>query len=89
MAMQSHYEIHVQQGERWSAYVRFNGSQCEQAVKEAKQLDTGDVGSVKVVREVYDTTEGAHSKYIIYESQSTSANDGETDHTALGANGGG
>ena len=89
MAMQAHYEIHVQQDERWSAYVQFNGSQCEQAVEEAKQLDSGDVGSVKVIREVYDTTECTHSTYIIYESQGTSASDGETDHTALGSDGAG
>ena len=89
MAMQTRYEVHVQQDERWSAHAQFKGLQREQALEEAKQLESGDVGSVKVIREVYDTAEGTHRKYIIYESQGTSASDGETDHTALGADGGG
>ena len=89
MAMQIHYGIHVQQGGRWGVHAQFEGSQREQAVEEAKQLDSGDVGSVKVIREVYDTAEGTHRKYIIYESQGASTSDGKTDHTARGVDGGG
>ncbi len=89
MAMQTRYEVHVQQDERWSAHAQFKGLQREQALEEAKQLESGDVGSVKVIREVYDTAEGTHRKYIIYESHSASASDGKTDHTARGADGGG
>ncbi len=89
MAMQTHYEVHVEQHGRWSIHAQFDSSQRDQAVEEAKQLDVGGVGSVKVVREVYDTTEGTHRDYIIYKSQGASASDGETDTTERGGGGGG
>jgi hypothetical protein len=85
MAMQAHYEVHVQQGGRWSIHAQFDGSSRDQAIEEAKGLDAGGVGSVKVIREVYDTTEGTHRDYIIYKSGGASATDGETDTTERGA----
>ena len=87
MAIQTRYEVHVQQDERWSAHAQFKGLQREQALEEAKQLDSGEVGSVKVIREVYDTAEGTHRKYIIYESHVASASDGATEYTAPRADG--
>jgi len=87
MAIQTRYEVHVQQDERWSAHAQFKGLQREQALEEAKQLDSGEVGSVKVIREVYDTAEGTHRKYIIYESHVASASDGATEYTARRADG--
>jgi adenylate cyclase len=92
MAMQTHYEVHVQQGGRWSIHAQFDGSSRDQAIDEAKALDAGGVGNVKVIREVYDTTEGTHRDYVIYKSRGASAADGETDTTERGAgrgNGGG
>jgi adenylate cyclase len=89
MAMQTHYEVHVQQGGRWSIHAQFDSAQRDQAVEEAKQLDSHGVGSVKVIREVYDTTEGTHRDYVIYKSQGASATDGETDTTERGGGGGG
>ncbi|MBT6095341.1 MAG: adenylate/guanylate cyclase domain-containing protein [Rhodospirillaceae bacterium] len=89
MAMQTHYEVQVEQHGRWSIHAQFDGSQRDQAVEEAKQLDVGGVGSVKVIREVYDTSEGTHRDYVIYKSKGAGAADGETDTTERGGGGGG
>ena len=77
MAMQTHYEVHVQQAGRWSIHAQFDSSQRDQAIEEAKQLDSHGVGAVKVIREVYDTSEGTHRDYVIYKSQGAAASDGE------------
>ncbi|MEK9753555.1 MAG: hypothetical protein VW338_10160 [Rhodospirillaceae bacterium] len=89
MAMQTHYEVHVQQGGRWSIHAQFHSTQRDQAIEEAKGLYSGGVGAVKVIREVYDTAEGTHRDYFIYKSRGASAADGETDTTERGANRGG
>ncbi|MDD9875899.1 MAG: adenylate/guanylate cyclase domain-containing protein [Magnetovibrio sp.] len=88
MALQTNYEVHVQQGGRWSIHAQFDSHQKDTAIEEAKQLDSqGNIGAVKVIREVYDTTEGTHRDYVVYKSAGVSASDGETDRT--GDRGGG
>jgi len=82
MALQTHYEVHVQQGGRWSIHAQFGSSQKDVAIEEAKQLDSqGNIGAVKVIREVYDVAEGTHRDYVVYKSAGATASDGETDTT--------
>lgn len=87
MSMQTHYEVHVQQGGRWSIHAQFDSAQRDQAINEAKALDSGGVGAVKVIREVYDTAEGTHRDYVIYKSRGAGTVDGETDTTERGGGG--
>ncbi|MBT6885128.1 MAG: adenylate/guanylate cyclase domain-containing protein [Rhodospirillaceae bacterium] len=82
MPVQTHYEVHVQQGGRWSIHAQFDSHQKDIAIEEAKQLDSqGNTGAVKVIREVYDSGQGTHRDYVIYKSAGASASDGETDRT--------
>ena len=82
MPVQTHYEVHVQQGGRWSIHAQFDSHQKDIAIEEAKQLDSqGNIGAVKVIREVYDSGQGTHRDYVIYKSAGASASDGETDRT--------
>ncbi len=82
MALQTHYEVHVQQGGRWSIHAQFDSNQKDVAIEEAKQLDSqGNIGAVKVIREVYDVAEGTHRDYVVYKSAGATASDGETDTT--------
>ncbi|MBT3910498.1 MAG: adenylate/guanylate cyclase domain-containing protein [Rhodospirillaceae bacterium] len=82
MPVQTHYEVHVQQGGRWSIHAQFDSHQKDVAIEEAKQLDSqGNTGAVKVIREVYDSGQGTHRNYVIYKSAGASASDGETDRT--------
>ena len=82
MPVQTHYEVHVQQGGRWSIHAQFDSHQKDVAIEEAKQLDSqGNIGAVKVIREVYGSGQGTHRDYVIYKSAGASASDGETDRT--------
>ena len=86
MALQTHYEVHVEQGGRWSIHAQFASNQKDVAIEEAKQLDSqGNIGAVKVIREVYDTNQGTHRDYVVYKSAGVTATDGETDTTERGA----
>ncbi|MEK9726015.1 MAG: hypothetical protein VW405_21360 [Rhodospirillaceae bacterium] len=66
MALQTHYEVHVQKGGRWSIHAQFASNQKDVAIEEAKQLDSqGNIGAVKVIREVYDSDQGTHRDYVV------------------------
>jgi len=82
MPLQTNYEVHVQQAGRWSIHAQFASQEKDIAIEEAKKVDSfGNIGAVKVIREVYDSTEGTHRNYIIYKSQGVGSEDGETDRT--------
>ena len=69
MPIQTHLEVHVLQHGRWSIHAQFDASQKEIAVEEGKMLDSQPgIDAVKVIREVYDPTEGTHRDYVIYKS---------------------
>ncbi len=69
MPIQTHYEVHVLQGSRWSIHAQFESGQKEMAVEEGKQLDRQPgIDAVKVIREVYDPAESTHRDYVIYKS---------------------
>ena len=87
MPLQTNYEVHVQQGGRWSIHAQYDSHQKDVAIEEAKKVDSqGNIGAVKVIREVYDPTEGTHRNYIIYKSEGVDSNDGETDRTGTKIN---
>lgn len=82
MTLQTHYEVHVQQGGRWSIHAQFAPEQKDKAIDEAKQLNSqGNIGAVKVIREVYDASQGTHRDYVVYKSAGVTMSDGETDAT--------
>jgi len=69
MARQTHYEVHVFQNGRWSIHAQFDARQQEMAIEEGKTLDQmPSVQAVKVVREVYDSSEGTHRDFVVYKS---------------------
>ncbi|NQW01415.1 MAG: adenylate/guanylate cyclase domain-containing protein [Rhodospirillales bacterium] len=69
MPVQTHYEVHVLQGSRWSIHAQFEGGQKEMAVDEGKMLDRQPgIDAVKVIREVYDPELSTHRDYVIYKS---------------------
>ena len=69
MATQTHYEVHVLQGSRWSIHAQFASGEKDLAVDEGK-LQDGQAGidAVKVIREVYDPAESTHRDFVIYKS---------------------
>ena len=57
MAKEITFEIYIQQGGRWLLEARFNNSQKDQAIEEARQIEKqSKLESIKVVREVTTTT---------------------------------
>lgn len=69
MPVQTHYEVHVLQGSRWSIHAQFEGGQKDMAVDEGKMLDRQPgIDAVKVIREVYDPAQSTHRDYVIYKS---------------------
>lgn len=69
MPVQTHYEVHVLQGSRWSIHAQFEGGQKEMAVDEGKLLDRQPgIDAVKVIREVYDPELSTHRDYVIFKS---------------------
>lgn len=81
MARQTNYEVMVQQGGNWQIHARFTGRQKDEAIEEAKQLDsTSGIGQVRVVKDVYDPDEGISEEYVIYKSST---------HKSSGGGGGG
>ncbi len=69
MPVQTHYEVHVLQGSRWSIHAQFEGGQKEMAVDEGKMLDRQPgIDGVKVIREVYDPAQSTHRDYVIYKT---------------------
>lgn len=91
MPVQTHYEVHVLQGSRWSIHAQFEGGQKEMAVDEGMMLDRQPgIDAVKVIREVYDPDLSTHRDYVIYKSSDMPAagrdndndNDGDSDESS-------
>ncbi len=63
------YEVHVQQGGRWSIHATFLGHQGNDAINEGKELDRlTTIDAVKVIKEVYDAQKDRHNEFIIFKS---------------------
>lgn len=90
MPVQTHYEVHVLQGSRWSIHAQFAGGQKEMAINEGTMLDRQPgIDAVKVIREVYDPESSTHRDYVIYktagmpaEGRSNDSNDSNEDSSS-------
>ncbi len=90
MPVQTHYEVHVLQGSRWSIHAQFEGGQKEMAVDEGKMLDRQPgIDAVKVIREVYDPTQSTHRDFVIYKSANMPAAGNDPDDSNGSVSGGG
>jgi len=64
---QKSYEVQVMQGGRWRIHAQFPQNGHDDAIEEAKTLESlpGIVG-IKVVRDVYDDRTGLHKANVVY-----------------------
>ena len=70
MAKEITFEIYIQQGGRWLLEARFNNSQKDQAIEEARQIEKqSKLESIKVVREVYDDDNNLIKEQIVYQGK--------------------
>jgi len=77
MSSQTHYEVQVQQGGRWSIHARYDGWEKDTAIEEARSLDKmSGIGFVKVIKEVFDPDEGTYLEFIVYKSPDLKAETG-------------
>jgi adenylate cyclase len=85
------FEVHVQQGGRWSIHAQFGSFQKDKAIEEAKSMEPmRSVTAVKVVREIYDPEAGSSQEFVIYKSAGvTSLDKFEQDATTVGGGSGG
>ncbi len=69
MTKQVNFEVQVMQGGRWTIHARFPSTGREESVEEAKQIESGGIGAVRVLRDVYDTVKGASEEFTIYSTK--------------------
>ncbi|MBL4614767.1 MAG: hypothetical protein JKY27_07835 [Magnetovibrio sp.] len=61
------YEVQVMQGGKWRIHAHFPPSARDDAIEEAKALESmPGVAGIKVVRDEYDDRTGLHKEHIIY-----------------------
>jgi len=68
MSKQINFEVQVMQGGRWTISARFPSTEKEQAIEEAKQIDSSGIGAVRVLRDVYDTETEVSNEFTVYQS---------------------
>ncbi len=67
MAEQTSYEVQVMQGGSWRIHAQFPHDGKEDAVEEAKTLESmSGIGDIKVVRDSFDASTGLHNEHIVY-----------------------
>lgn len=60
------FEVYYLQGGRWQIHARFGPNDREQAVEEAKQLDTGGFDASCVIREAFDKATNQSEEAVVY-----------------------
>lgn len=65
-ALQLSFEVYYLQKGRWSIHARFAADQSEEAVDEAKRLDTGGFEAACVVREAFNPADATSNETVIY-----------------------
>ncbi|HEY9078979.1 adenylate/guanylate cyclase domain-containing protein [Magnetovibrio sp.] len=67
MADSTSYEVQVMQGGKWRIHAQFPPSGREDAIEEAKTLESmPGLSGIKVVRDNYDDRTGLHREHMIY-----------------------
>ena len=61
------YEVQVMQGGKWRIHAQFPPSAREDAIEEAKTLESmPGLSGIKVVRDSYDDRTGLHKEHVVY-----------------------
>ncbi|MBF0249305.1 MAG: adenylate/guanylate cyclase domain-containing protein [Alphaproteobacteria bacterium] len=66
----SSYEVLVMQGGKWRIHAQFPASAREDAIDEAKMLESmPGLGGIKVVRDEFDSVSGMHKEHTVFKSK--------------------
>ncbi|MDH5772140.1 MAG: hypothetical protein OEY84_03300 [Rhodospirillaceae bacterium] len=66
-SVQTSYEVQVLQSGNWRIHAQFSKEEREEAIDEARALESmPGVGDIKVVRDDYDTETHLHNEHIVY-----------------------
>ena len=61
------YEVQVMQGDRWRIHAQFPSSGRDEAIEEAKTLESlPGIAGIKVMRDTYDDQSGLHNATVIH-----------------------
>ncbi|PHS75039.1 MAG: hypothetical protein COB59_11800 [Rhodospirillaceae bacterium] len=64
---QTSYEVQVMQGGRWRIHAQFPSSGRDEAIEEAKTLESlPGIAGIKVMRDIYDDQSGLHNATVIH-----------------------
>ena len=86
------FEVQVLQGGNWRIHAQFSEDERDEAIGEAKALESmPGVGDIKVIRDAFDTETHLHNEHIIYKYNSphAAAQVSDADRFARVASGGG
>ena len=88
--MEITYEVYVQKDGRWTLEARYNASQKDEAIGEAKQLrNMSQLAAVKVVRETYDDNNNRIREKVVYTTEGSVEKTRSFDPSSAGGGGGG
>ena len=88
--MEITYEVYVQKDGRWTLEARYNSSQKDEAIGEAKQLQNmSQLAAVKVVRETYDDDNNRIREKVVYTTEGSVEKTRSFDPSSSGGGGGG
>lgn len=73
MARSLSYEVYYMQNGRWQIHARYDHSQRDEAIDEAKRLDTGQFKAACVIRESFDSATNSSSESVIYHTPTMKA----------------
>ena len=88
--MEITFEVYVQKDGRWTLEARYNSSQKDEAIGEAKQLSAmPHLQAVKVVRETYDDDNNRIREKTVYTTEGSVEKTRSFDPSSAGGGGGG
>ncbi len=86
------FEVQVLQSGNWRIHAQFSENERDEAINEAKALESmPGVGDIKVIRDAFDTETHLHNEHIVYKfnSPNASVHTSDADRFARLASGGG
>jgi adenylate cyclase len=63
-----HYEVYAQEGERWTLHARFRKDEREDAMEEAKTIESSLGNRAKIIRETYYPGDNTSEEALVYKS---------------------
>ncbi|MBP5858868.1 hypothetical protein KAJ83_17750 [Marivibrio halodurans] len=73
MARSVSFEVYYMQNGRWQIHARFEAADRDDAIEEAKRLDSGAFSAACVVREAFDSATNTASESVIYHTPTMKA----------------